>query len=73
MKVKPLEDDVKAAAESVPGTEAYVAGWLDFGNVNSVYRVAAGARSYALKVFRHADWPKRGKLPRVESRLATRG
>ena len=73
MKAKTPEDDVKAAAESVLGAGVHVAGRLDFGNVNSVYRVAAAGRSYALKVFTHADWPERGKLPWVESVLARGG
>ena len=73
MKVQAPEDDVKAAAESVLGVEVHVAGRLNFGEVNSVYRVGTGARSYVLKVFRHADWPERDKLPWIESRLARVG
>ena len=73
MKVEAPRDTVKAAAESVLGAEAQVAGRLDFGNVNGVYRVEAGGRSYTLKVFRHADWPERGKLPWLEARLTEGG
>ena len=73
MKVEVTEGDVKAAAESVLGAEAHVAGRLDFGNVNSVYRVESGGRPYALKVFRYEGWPEHGKLPWVESSLAREG
>ena len=73
MKVKTLEDAVKAAAESVVGAEARVAGRLDFGNVNGVYKVSAGGRSYALKIFRHPDWPEPDKLAWIESKLAEGG
>jgi Ser/Thr protein kinase RdoA (MazF antagonist) len=73
MKVEAAEEDLKAAAESVLGAEARVAGRLDFGNINSVYRVEAAGRAYALKVFTHADWPEPGKLPWVEASLAQRG
>ncbi|HEX8499109.1 MAG TPA: aminoglycoside phosphotransferase family protein [Pyrinomonadaceae bacterium] len=73
MSQKAPEDEVKAAAESALGAEARVAGRLDFGNVNDVYRVEAGGRAYALKVFRHADWPEPGKLPWVEASLARAG
>lgn len=52
MKAKAPEDDVKAAAGFVPGAESRAAGRLGFGNVNDVYRVEAGVRAYALKVFR---------------------
>ena len=73
MKVEALEDGVKAAAASVLGARVHVAGRLDFGNVNSVYRVEAAGRAYALKVFRYEGWPEPGKLPWVESRLAQNG
>ena len=73
MNVEAPGDDLKAAAESVLGAGVRVAGRLDFGNVNRVYRVEAGGRAYALKVFRHGDWPEPGKLPWVESQLALRG
>lgn len=73
MKVESAEEDLKAAAESVLGAEARVAGRLDFGNVNSVYRVEAAGRAYVLKVFTHADWPEPGKLPWVEASLAQGG
>ena len=66
-------DELRAAAESVLGARARVAGRLDFGNVNGVYRVEAGGSAYALKVFSHADWPERGKLPWVEASLARAG
>ena len=39
------------------------------GNVNRVYKVRAAGRAYAVKIFRHADWPEAGKLPWVESQL----
>lgn len=67
------EDGLKAAAESVLGAEARVAGRLDFGNVNEVFKVESGGRAYVLKVFRHAGWPEAGKLPWVESQLARFG
>jgi aminoglycoside phosphotransferase (APT) family kinase protein len=67
------EDELKAAAESVLGARAGVAGRLDFGNVNGVYRVEAAGRAYALKVFSHADWPEPGKLAWVEASLARAG
>jgi len=73
MGAKTPEDDVKAAAESVVGAGARVEGRLDFGNVNGVYKVLAGGRAYALKVFRHPDWPEPDKLAWVESRLAEAG
>lgn len=73
MKTDVPEEDLKAAAESVVGAEARVEGRLDFGNVNGVYKVSAGGRSYALKVFRHPDWPEPGKLTWVESKLAEGG
>lgn len=69
-KLEANPDDVKAAAESVLGAEARVAGRLDHGNVNGVYRVAAGGRAYVLKVFRHPDWPEPDKLPWLESKLS---
>jgi len=72
MKVSVPDDDVKAAAESVVGAEARVEGRLDFGNVNGVYKVLAGGRAYALKAFRHPDWPESGKLMWLESKLAER-
>jgi Ser/Thr protein kinase RdoA (MazF antagonist) len=72
-KLEANADDVKAAAESVLGAAARVAGRLDFGNVNSVYRVESGGRAYALKAFRHPDWPEPGKLPWLESKLADGG
>lgn len=71
--LSPPEDELKAAAESVLGTQARVAGRLDFGNVNGVYRVETGGRAYALKLFSHADWPEPGKLPWVEASLARAG
>lgn len=70
MKVCAPEDAVKAAAESVVGAQARVEGRLDFGNVNGVYKLSAGGRAYALKVFRHPDWPEPGKLAWLESKLA---
>ena len=73
MRVEATEEDVKAAAVSVLGAEAHVAGPLDFGNVNSVYKVEAGGRAYALKVFTYEGWPERGKLPWVESSLSRGG
>ena len=72
MTVSAREEDLKAATESVVGAEARVAGRLDFGNVNGVYKVSAGGRAYALKVFRHQDWPEPDKLAWVESKLAKR-
>lgn len=72
MKVEASEEDLKAAAESVLGARVRVAGRLDFGNVNGVYRVEAAGRAYALKVFTHEGWPEPGKLPWVETSL-TRG
>ncbi len=73
MKVEASEADLKAAAESVLGALVHVAGRLDFGNVNRVYRVEAEGRAYALKVFTYEGWPEPGKLPWVESSLARRG
>src|ERR1044071_3238755 len=73
MKVEAHEEDLKAAAESVLGAPVRVAGRLDFGNVNRVYRVLAGGRAYALKVFTYDGWPEPGKLPWVETRLARAG
>jgi Ser/Thr protein kinase RdoA (MazF antagonist) len=73
MRVEATEGDLKAAAESVLGAPVHVSGRLDFGNVNSVHRVEARGRPYALKVFAHEDWPERGKLAWVESSLARRG
>jgi aminoglycoside phosphotransferase (APT) family kinase protein len=73
MRVEATEGDLEAAAESVLGAPARVSGRLDFGNVNSVYRVEAGGLPYALKVFTYDDWPEPGKLPWVESGLARRG
>ena len=73
LRVEATEEEVKAAAESVLGARARVSGRLDFGNVNSVYRVEAAGRAYALKVFTHADWPEPGKLPWVESNLTEFG
>jgi len=73
VKFEVTEADVRAAAESVIGAHVRVAGRLGFGNVNSVYRVEAAGRAYALKVFRHADWPEAGKLPWVEASLARGG
>ncbi len=73
MKVAASEEDLKAAAESVLGAPARVAARLDFGNVNSVYRVEAAGRAYALKVFTYESWPAPGKLPWVETSLARGG
>src|SRR5215213_2659431 len=73
MKVEAPEEDLQAAAESVLGAEVRVAGRLDFGNVNSVYRVEAAGRAYALKVFTYEGWPEPGKLLWVESSLARVG
>ena len=73
MKVEATAEDLKAAAESVLGAGTRVDGRLDFGNVNSVHRVSAAGRAYALKVFTHADWPEPGKLPWVESSLTREG
>lgn len=67
------EATVKAAVESVLDADARVAGRLPFGNVNEVFKVEAGDRAYAVKVFRQADWPEAGKLPWVESQLIQRG
>ena len=73
LEVKATEEEVKAAAESVLGARARVAGRLDFAGVNAVYRVEADGGAYALKVFTNADWPEPGKLPWIESRLAEFG
>jgi len=73
MKVEAPAGDLKAAAESVLGEEVQAAGRLDYGNVNSVYRVEAGGRAYALKVFTYEGWPEPGKLPWVESSLGRSG
>lgn len=56
MNVEALEEGVRAAAESVLGARAHVAGRLDFGNVNSVYRVEAAGRAEAIAGFRVRDY-----------------
>ena len=66
-------ESILRAFEAALGVEARAAVPLPFGDVNRVYKVEAGARAYALKVFRHAGWPEAGKLPWVESQLTLRG
>jgi Ser/Thr protein kinase RdoA (MazF antagonist) len=73
LKVEATAEELKAAAESALGARVRVAGRLDFGNVNRVYRVEAGGRPYALKVFTYEGWPEPGKLPWIESALARAG
>jgi Ser/Thr protein kinase RdoA (MazF antagonist) len=66
-------ESVLRAFEAALGVEARAATRLPFGDVNRVYKVEAGSRAYAVKVFRHAGWPEAGKLPWVESQLTLRG
>jgi aminoglycoside phosphotransferase (APT) family kinase protein len=73
LKVEATEEEVEAAAESVLGARARVAGRLDFAGVNAVYRVESGGRPYALKVFTYEGWPEPGKLPWIESKLTEFG
>jgi aminoglycoside phosphotransferase (APT) family kinase protein len=60
---------VARAVGAAFGVRARAEGRLPVGNVNRVYKVRAAGRAYAVKIFRHADWPEAGKLPWVESRL----
>ncbi len=73
MKVKATEDEVKAAVESVLGAEASVAGRLDFGNVNGVYKVGdapgyARTRERLLHLLDSTPEPTRGRRPKGSRR-----
>ena len=61
---------VARAVGAAFGVRARAEGRLPMGNVNRVYKVRAAGRAYAVKIFRHADWPEAGKLPWVESQLS---
>jgi aminoglycoside phosphotransferase (APT) family kinase protein len=61
---------VVRAVGAALGVHARVEGRLPLGNVNRIYKVSAEGRAYAVKVFKHPDWPEAGKLPWVESQLS---